>query len=458
MRKFKLPIQQEITEEIIIDLIEKHNTEHSRIIKMKKYYNNENEIIDRKYTDPNKPKNKLSHGYSSLITNSFVGYFLGEPVTYKSDNENLLNKLNEAFVYNDEADENTTLAQEASICGYAYEIMYTDQDSQLRFKQVPTEEVIVVYDNTLEENIQFAIRYYDVYSLDNEDTKEVVLYTKDSIKTYDLKQDKLTLKEEVSHYFDDVPIVDFENNKERTGDFEKVISLINAYDKANSDTANDFEYFTDALLVISGILIDEKDEEGRPLNFKDNRVLNFADSQAKAEYLIKNINDTALENYKNRLNQDILRFASVVDMTDKNFASNLSGVAIKYKLMAMEHLTGIKESKFKKGLMRRIELACKILSIKTNSLITYTEIKPVFTRNIPANENELVSTVKQLYGIVSEETLLSLLPFIENVKDELEAIEKENEDKAITGYENLGEEFNQPLEDNTEGVEDEQEE
>ena len=95
--------------------------------------------------------------------------------------------------------------------------------------------------------------------------------------------------------------------------------------------------------------MDETDEEGRPLNFKENRVLNFADNQAKAEYLIKNINDTALENYKNRLNNDILRFANVVDMTDENFASNLSGVAIKYKLMSMEHVTGIKESKFKKG-------------------------------------------------------------------------------------------------------------
>lgn len=450
MRKFKLPIQEEITEDLILDLIEKHSIEKHRILKLKRYYDNNNDIMSRPYTDDTKPKNKLSHGYASLITNSFVGYFLGKPVSYKSDNEDLLNKLNEFFMYNDEADENTTLAQEASICGYAYEIMYTDQDAQLRFKQVPTEEMIVVYDNTLEENIQFAIRYYDVYSLEDEDVKEVEVYTKDRKIVYSYTGNSLSLKEEdEEYYFNDVPIVDYENNKERTGDFEKVISLIDAYDKSNSDTANDFEYFTEALLVISGILMDETDEEGRPLNFKENRVLNFADSQAKAEYLIKNINDTALENYKNRLNNDILRFASAIDMTDENFASNLSGIAIKYKLMSMEHITGIKESKFKKGLMRRIELATNILSIKTNSLLTYTEIKPVFTRNIPANETEIVSMVKQLYGILSDETLLSLLPFVENAKEEINAIEKANEDKAITGYESLGE-------NTLEGIEDEE--
>lgn len=441
MRKIKLPIQEEIKEELILDLLDNHTIEHSRILKMKRYYNNMNNIIDRAYTDINKPQNKLSHGYASLITNSFVGYFLGKPVSYKSDNETLLNKLNELFMYNDEADENTTLAQEASVCGYAYEIMYMDNDAQLRFKQVPTEEMIVVYDNTLEENIQFAIRYYSVYNLDNKDIKEVVVYTIDEKRVYTYSDGSLTLKEEETEelHFNDIPVVDFENNKERTGDFEKVISLIDAYDKANSDTANDFEYFTNAILVISGYLMDEKDEEGRPLNFKENRVLNFADTQAKAEYLIKNINDTALENYKNRLNNDILRFASVVDMTDENFASNLSGVAILYKLMSMEHITGIKESKFKKGLMRRIELASTVLSIKTTDLYAYTEIKPVFTRNIPANETEIVATVKQLYGIVSDETLLSLLPFIENAREEIKAIEKANEDKAITGYEGLGE-------------------
>lgn len=439
MRKFKLPIQEEITEDLILDLIDKHRLEKHRILKLKRYYDNNNDIMKRPYTDGTKPQNKLSHGYASLITNSFVGYFLGKPVAYKSDNENLLNKLNNFFMYNDESDENTTLAQEASICGYAYEIMYMDQDAQLRFKQVPTEEMIVVYDNTLEENIQFTVRYYDVYNLDNEDVQEVEVYTKDRKIVYACSGNSLSIKEGEGgeYYFNDVPVVDYENNKERTGDFEKVISLIDAYDKSNSDTANDFEYFTEALLVISGVLMDETDEEGRPLNFKENRVLNFADNQAKAEYLIKNINDTALENYKNRLNNDILRFANVVDMTDENFASNLSGVAIKYKLMSMEHVTGIKESKFKKGLMRRIELASTILSIKTNSLLTYTEIKPVFTRNIPANETEIVSMVKQLYGIVSDETALSLLPFIENAKGELETKLKEDEEKAITEYNNF---------------------
>ena len=430
MRKFKLPIQEEVTKDLIIDLIEKHATEKARVLKMKEYYKNNNAIMNREEKDRNKPNNKLSHGYAKYITDTYCGYFLGEPVSYKSDNKNILEGINECFIYNDEQANNIDLAHEASICGYAYEVLYVDEDSNLRFKKLNTEEMVVVYDNSIEERMQFAIRYYDVYNLEDEEEKEVVLYTKNEIVLYSYK-DNLVEKERVVHYFNDVPIADYENNSNRMGDFENVISLIDAYDQANSDTANDFEYFTNALLVISGVTMDEEDEVGRPLNFKDNRVLNFIDSNSKAEYLIKNINDTALENYKNRLNNDIHKFANIVDMSDENFASNLSGVAMKYKLLGMENATGIKESKFKKGLMRRIELALNILNIKTNDLYLYTEITPAFKRSVPVNEAELVTMAKSLYGMVSEETLLSLLPFIEDIQQEQENIAKEKEKNAL---------------------------
>ena len=66
----------------------------------------------------------------------------------------------------------------------------------------------------------------------------------------------------------------------------------------------------------------------------------------------------------------------------------------------------------------------------------YTDIQPIFTRNKPKNEVELANMVKSLYGILSDETLISILPFIENSKEEIEKrdLEKEN---TLDSY-NLG--------------------
>lgn len=424
-----------LTLDIIQKLIECHETERDRIIRLKRYYNNENDILDRQYTDINKPSNKLSHNYAAYITDNYVGYMVGKPITYKSDNTELLEKISQSFLYNDEIDTNTTLAQEQSICGYAYELIFNDEDSMVRFKCIDTESMIVVYDNTLEGNILFAILYSPVKG---EETT-IYIYDKENEYKATLKDGSISnLDEGIPHNFMDVPVNTYENNRQRRGDFEKHLSIIDAYDQANSDTANDFEYFTNALLIINGVIMEEKDEEGRPLNFKDNRVLNFATTDGDAKYLIKNINDTALENYKDRLNSDIHKFSSVVDMSDEKFAGNLSGVAIRYKLNAMENVTSIKEAKFRKGLMRRIELIVDHFKVKDimqtdKSLRTYLDIKPVFTRNIPSNELETVNMVKSLKGIVSDETLLAQLQCVDDPQHEMEALEKQ-EKRLMSDY------------------------
>ena len=94
MRKFKIDKDTVITKELVQDLIKEHSKERSRILKMKNYYNGINEAIkNRQYTDTNKPSNRLYSGYPSYITDNFVGYILGQPVTYKSDNEAFLKHL-----------------------------------------------------------------------------------------------------------------------------------------------------------------------------------------------------------------------------------------------------------------------------------------------------------------------------------------------------------------------------
>ena len=436
MRKIRIDKNTSITGDVIKWVISKHKAEKDRIAELMNYYNNNNTAINNRSYDDNKPSNKLSHPFASYITNMAVGYFLGKPISYNSNNSNLLSRINDVFKYNDEADNNTTLAKYSSICGYAVELIYADEDSNARFKAIPADEVAIVYDNTLEENILCAVRYFDEEIVGTDKTKTTIsVYTSDEIQTYELKDEDINLIESELHYFQDVPVVVYINNDELYGDFEKVKSLIDAYDQAQSDTANDFEYFTNALLVISGILVD--DENG--LDFKNNRVLNFTGSEGKAEYLIKNINDSALENFKNRLVEDIHKFSQIPNLTDEQFAGNVSGESMKYKLMGLENITGLKEAKFKKGLMRRIELLCNFLNLATNELMLYTDIQPIFTRNKPKNEVELANMVKGLYGILSDETLISILPFIENSNEE---IEKRNKEKESTlDYQELGVEY-----------------
>ena len=450
MRKFKIDKDCILTESLILDLIKKHSKEKRRLSKLQKYYNNENtKIATRKYKNKNKPKNRLSHPYAQYITDTAVGYLLGKPVAYATEDKNLLEAMTDIFRYNDESDNNTTLAKMASIYGYAYEIMYLDKNAKPRFKAIDPSELIVCYDNTLEENIVLAIRYYDEV-VRNNDLEETVtrleVYTKPTendkgeiiangkIIRGTIRLESITLEDEEDYYFNDIPVNVYINNDELYGDFEKVLSLIDAYDQSQSDTANDFELFTNCMLVINGELIDDEQAE----NLNDVNLIQFLNSDSDAKYLIKDIQDTALENYKNRLNEDIHRFSFVPNMSDENFSNNASGIAMKFKLMGLENLIGVKEAKFKKGLMRRIELLCAYAKMKNNSDYSYLAIEPVFTRNTPNNELELSQIMQNLTGILSEETIIGMSPRVSDIQAEIERKEKEANKLYEDDYSELG--------------------
>ena len=147
-----LNVIEELTDKVLKQIIEDHRmSELPRLQKLENYYNANNEIKNRVMKDVSKPNNKIANAYASYITDTLVGYFIGEPITYTSNDDVLLQDLNMMFEYNDEADENAELAKNASIYGVAYEMLYlSEEDKMIRFKALNPKEVIPVFDKTIE--------------------------------------------------------------------------------------------------------------------------------------------------------------------------------------------------------------------------------------------------------------------------------------------------------------------
>lgn len=374
-------------------------------------------------SDSTKPNNKIANSYASYITDTLVGYFMGKPVSYNANDDKVLEELNMIFEYNDEADENTELAKNASIYGVGYEMLYMSEE-EVRFKSLDPKQCIPIFDDTIDSNLLAFIRYYDNYDVVQDKTTTIIeLITDTTITRYQCGNNysDFTLLDSYKHYFGMVPIAIFKNNEEELGDFETVISLIDAYDKLESDSLNDFEYFVDAYLALYGFTAEPEDIQ----QMKENRVL-LMDEGTSAEWLTKNVSDNNIENIKNRIDADIHKFAKCPNMADKEFASNASGVAIKFKLLGTENKVSIKERKFKRGLQQRLELLATINGVLSDGF-DWRSIDIVFSRNIPSNDTDIANMVNTLSGIVSEETLLAQLPFVENVQDEIERLDADRE-------------------------------
>lgn len=423
---FRLNKDTVLTPEMIVKYIEKNRENDRRLEKLYNYYLGKHDITKRTYEDQSKPNNKLINAYGEYITNIMTGYFMGEPVSYSSADEELLEVINATFNYNDEAAENAELAKNASVFGIAFELMYLDNDKQIRFKAVDTKGCIPIFEKNIEEDLLYFIRYYDEEDILTGNTQTYVeVYSRSYFQMYKKELNGLALIEEQQHYWNAVPVNIYFNNSDTIGDFETVISLIDAYDKMESDSLNEVEYFSDAYLALYGM---EGTEAEDVAAMKENRVL-VLPQDAKAEWLIKSINDTYLENEKARLDANIHKFSFCPAMTDKDFAANASGVAMKYKLMGIENATGKKESYFKKGLQRRLELICNMLGIMGNGY-DYRAININFKRNIPSNMVEMADVINKVGHLYSEETQMELMP----LDIDIEAEKKRKEEEKEAGY------------------------
>lgn len=398
-----------------------------RVLKLKDYYTGNHDILGKAQRSNNAPNNRIVANYCEYIANMSTGFFMGQPVAYSSisgDTE-AVKALQEALRYNDEAEGNLQLAGESSVTGAAYEVLYLDADAEIRFCSIPAEQMIFVTDSTLEENLVAAIRRYRVLGLDGSSYRDYVdVYDAQTVTSYDYDAGKITRRGEPRpHYFDGVPVIEYPNNEARRGDFEGVMTLVDAYNKAQSLTLDDMEDFTDAYLILKGMGGTNAEDVAE---LRRNKVIAI-DGEGGAEWLIKNLNDTYIENIKTRLQNDIHKFSSIPDMSDDAFAGNASGVAIKYKLIGLEQIRSRKERCFKKGLQRRIELIAGMLKMKSKADIDFRDIEITFTANIPANNQEQADIVKTLYGLVSQKRLLSLLPFVTDPAEELEELKREQD-------------------------------
>lgn len=430
-KRVHLPKDVEITDELILKLLKNHEENLERYEILQGYYEGRAKIFDRQ-KDIYKANNKLKLDYASYIVDIFLGMFMGNPVSYTVADEykDQMDLVQGVYDLNDEQDENTELAKMASIKGRGYEIVYLDEDTNICFNEVRPDNMIYVLDDSIKPKPLFAI-YFIKTKIEDEEITKITLYTKDAIKYYVKNGSSLEFIEETVNPFADVPVVEFLNNDEGIGDFERVIPLIDAINLSQSDTANDFEDFTNALLILYGMVQADQDDVKRLVE-DGVIILDEVGGKQGAEWLIKEINDAALENYKNRLDRDIHKFAKVPNMSDENFAGNVSGESMKYKLFATDQVIAGKQRKFKSALQRRNELILKALDLKVGlGDFSYRDISVVFNDNKPYNELDNILTVKAaLDAGLSRTYAYGKLRDIDDIQEELDRQEQEKDPYA----------------------------
>lgn len=408
-----------------------------RLLKQERYYNAKNDtIMNRTFKDASKPNTKIAIPYASYIADNFTSYFVGKPITINSPNEELLTVMTEILSKNNFDSHNISIAKDMAIYGLGAELLYIDEAKQIRFARLEPTSIIPIYSTSIEEELLYCIRFYDEEDiLSSETITYIELYSAGAVTTYKRDSAGTTLIATVEHPFKRVPINIYKNNDAITGDFEKVIPLIDALDLAMADTSNGIQFFNDCYMLFKGVDNLEPEEIQA---MKENRVIAVSGidgQQVDVSFLTKTSNDLEMENFKNRLVQEIHKQSKMPNIEEVANKSHVSASAVRMSLLSTEQVVAIKEKEFKRALQRKFELIINVLNMLGASF-NAEEIAITFNRNVPQAIETLSDAIVKLSGIVSKETILENLPIVSDVQLELERLNKES---SINSYEDWDE-------------------
>ena len=415
-----LDASTEFSTKLIQELISEHKEYIEAYKELKDFYTGNHAILKQKAKDKYKPDNRLVVNFAKYIVDTFNGYFIGNPVSLFHEDETVNDYLAYIDGYNDQSDNNAELSKICSIYGHGFELLFNDENSEIGITYMTPIDGFVVYDNTIQNKPLFACHY----GLNDDDEEVGYFYTKEAVYQFATVSGAYTIVEETPNVFGDIPMIEYIENEERQSIFENVKTLINAFNKAISEKANDVEYYADAYLKVLGAEIDEKTLQ----TLRDTRIINVSgDDTLTVEFMTKPSADGTQENLLERLQKLIFEISMVANISDENFA-NSSGIALRYKLQSMDNLAKSKERKFQSGMSRRYRLISNYPTSKIGEN-EWVNIQYKFTRNVPANLAEEADIAQTLSGIVSEETQVSVLSIVQNAKEE---VQRKNEEMETT--------------------------
>lgn len=385
--------------------------------KMYSYYCGDTDAIKDYKMVTSRSNNKVNINFFKKFVKSEVSYSIGNDINYVSmsgDDEVLEDiRYNLAHI---PSDHDIDLFKDMLIHSIAYELYSFDNQGNFNMTALTPKESYV-YMNEFEE-VEFFMHIYKG-RFDKEETIKV--YTDEEIIFYNKSFDELERKR---HNFKGVPVGIARVSDEMENDslYKDIKGLQDALETLMSDSANEISDFRNAYLMMKGAELEEDDLT----KMKELGVMSFGNAEGSASWLIKNINDTFIQNTITNIEEKMYQITSHINFNEK-MNSNTSSLAIKARLTSLAQKCQVQERAFANCIQSRIRFLFDYLDFKsaTGYKGDWRDIVVRFTPNLPSDDLLTAQLITTLGDKLSTKTGLSLLSFIENPESEEDRIEVE---------------------------------
>lgn len=393
--------------------------------KAEKYYLSDNDINDRLFW-MHTPSGKVKDVYrnNTRIASSFFQLLVDQKVSYCLSKDIIIKDISIPFDVNDEID---STAEEASIKSVGWCHIYADKEGLIKLKTINSEEIIEIDDGTIEKNVAYVIRIYEL-----SDEKFAELWDENYKYIYKLDKDNIYKYQEEYTHLDNgvswgiIPFIPLYNNRKRTNDLLRIKCLIDAYDTVISDFANNFIDFQELILFIKNYNENVSTEQAakelmewlkkyKIVSVRQDGALDIISKevpyQARGEFLII-------------LKKLIYSFGQGVDI-DELKGSSLTNVVVKAYFASLD----IKANKFikqcKKFIKELLKFANRYNEMKSQQTFDINKAEIIFNKSIIINEKEVIEGIAAAGEFTSLETQVANNPIVENSEEEMKKIKED---------------------------------
>lgn len=437
----------------IFDFILHHkNYQQPRLQKLASYYSGQNVSVlqpDSRRLDDGSDA-RLVHPFAQEIADFQASFSVGNPITIDVDDEDH-DTLDEVNKQNDVDTLYSDIFLDAGKFGRGFALAYREEGYDYeRLVRLDPVNTFMIYNQDVDYKPIMAVRYVPVQVVTTNGTMTQVnmeynVETWSATEHINYQPTNLSVPSLVPVNVEELfalPVVEFWNNNLRIGDYENVISLIDAYDAAQSDTANYMTDLNDAMLVIKGdidsltdgmelaldptsptydkelaaqieqkkqILLDLK--QARLLLLKSGNNAVNGQTNVDAQYIHKEYDTAGVEAYKNRLYRNIHTLSRTPDVSDESFAGNASGVAMRYKQLGVIQQAKTKRRMFEKGLYALYTIVQTLEQQVSGAWkIDVNDIRFAFHDNLPSDDVETILQIVQAGATLPQQYLYKFLP------------------------------------------------
>lgn len=409
-----------------------------------KYYRNRSDVQNKRNTLKNRSNVKIEHPILRKFIEQKVNYLLSNSWSVKSENAAYTKELNNIF--DDRARQAfKSWGKETIKKGIGFVQLYFD-GGKLRFKRIPSEQIIPFWTDGEHIQLEAVIRFYEqtVYEGRNEkhitrveyyDSEGVKYFVRDGgavAADYDKNDKEFHFTDGSKGYnWSEPPFLWLKYTEEELPLFYFIKELIDDINWQESVTADLLRDIANFIYIIKNYSGSDADEVIKELKEK---LMVLVEGDGDVDKLTSDINIDAVIKLLDKHRRDIYDYSRSVDTQDPNLG-DASGQALKFRYADLDMDCNDLETEIQLAMENMKIFIDDYLKLTGKGSFKNDDFEVTFKRDVIVNETEIIDNVIKSQGHISNALKISRHPWVENVETELEKIKEEKQ----KGMEEFGE-------------------